>query len=74
MSVSANTTYIASYSAPNGHYADDYSAFTSAGVDNAPLHALKSGVDGPNGVYGDAGTFPSSTSVDDNYWVDVVFK
>ncbi len=74
MSVSANTTYIASYSAPNGHYADDYSAFTGAGVDNAPLHALKSGVDGPNGVYGDAGTFPSSTSVDDNYWVDVVFK
>ena len=43
-------------------------------MDNAPLHALKSGVDGPNGVYGDAGTFPSSTSVDDNYWVDVVFK
>ena len=74
VSVSANTTYIASYSAPNGHYADDYSAFTGAGVDNAPLHALKSGVDGPNGVYGDAGTFPSSTSVDDNYWVDVVFK
>ena len=39
-----------------------------------PLHALKSGVDGPNGVYGDAGTFPSNTFVDDNYWVDVVFK
>jgi hypothetical protein len=74
VSVSANTTYIASYSAPKGHYSDDYSAFTSAGVDNAPLHALRSGVDGPNGVYGDPGTFPTSSSVDDNYWVDVVFK
>jgi Domain of unknown function (DUF4082)/Bacterial Ig domain len=72
--VAANTTYVASYTAPKGHYADDYSAFTSAGVDNAPLHALKSGVDGPNGVYGDPGTFPSNSSVDDNYWVDVIFK
>ncbi len=74
VSVSANTTYIASYSAPNGHYADDYNAFSSAGVDNAPLHALKSGVDGPNGVYGDPGTFPSNAFIDSNYWVDVVFR
>ena len=72
--VSANTTYVASYSAPNGHYADDYGAFSGAGVDNAPLHALRSGVDGPNGVYSDPGTFPINRSVDDNYWVDVIFK
>jgi hypothetical protein len=72
--VSANTTYIASYGAPNGHYADDAGAFSGAGVDSAPLHALRSGVDGPNGVWGDLGTFPTNVFADSNYWVDVVFS
>ena len=60
--VSANTTYIASYGAPNGHYADDVGAFSGVGVDSPPLHALRSGVDGPNGVWGDLGTFPTANS------------
>ena len=71
--VSANTTYIASYSAPNGHYADDAGYFSGRSVDSPPLHALRSGVDGPNGVWGDAGTFPTNNYVDSNYWVDVLF-
>ena len=58
--VSANTTYIASYGAPNGHYADDVGAFSGVGVDSPPLHALRSGVDGPNGVWGDLGAFPTN--------------
>ena len=72
--VSANTTYIASYGAPNGHYADDVGAFSGVGVDSPPLHALRSGVDGPNGVWGDLGTFPTNTFADSNYWVDVIFS
>ena len=72
--VSAGTTYIASYGAPNGHYADDVGAFSGVSVDNPPLHALRSGADGPNGVWGDLGTFPINDFADSNYWVDVVFR
>ncbi|MEU8241821.1 DUF4082 domain-containing protein [Actinoplanes missouriensis] len=71
--VAANTTYIASYYAPNGRYAADNGAFASAGVDNAPLHALADGVDGVNGVYRYGGGFPADSWQSSNYWVDVVF-
>ncbi|MEU4562397.1 DUF4082 domain-containing protein [Actinoplanes sp. NPDC023936] len=71
--VAANTTYIASYFAPNGRYAADNGAFASAGVDNAPLHALAGGVDGVNGVYRYGGGFPADSWQSSNYWVDVVF-
>jgi hypothetical protein len=76
VAVTANTTYIASYFAPNGHYAADGAAFASAGVDNAPLHALPSGSSGGNGVYayGGAPTFPANSYNATNYWVDVVFN
>jgi hypothetical protein len=73
VAISANTTYVASYGARNGHYADDAGFFSAAGVDAPPLHALRSGVSGSNGVYGDLGTFPTSEYLDSNYWVDVVF-
>jgi hypothetical protein len=75
INVSAGTTYIASYYAPGGHYAADEGSFASAGVDNAPLHALRNGLDGPNGVYryGTGGGFPTSSYNSSNYWVDVVF-
>ncbi len=36
--ITAGTTYVAGYFAPNGHYSYTASAFASAGVDNAPLH------------------------------------
>ncbi len=49
--------------------------FASAGVDNAPLHALANGVDGANGVYlYGAGAFPTQTFNAANYWVDVVYN
>ena len=76
VSVSAGTTYVVSYHAPKGNYAVTGGQFATAGVDNAPLHALASGVDGLNGVfkYGASGTFPTDSFNSANYWVDVVFR
>ena len=76
IAISANTTYVASYYAPVGRYAGDSRFFQTAGVDNAPLHALADGVDGSNGVYryGTGGGFPTSSYQAGNYWVDVVFN
>jgi len=75
IAITAGTTYVASYLAPKGRYAATSGAFTSAGVDNPPLHALQTGVNGGNGVYLYKGTpaFPTSTFNASNYWVDVVF-
>src|SRR4030095_4161618 len=70
----ANTTYVASYFAPNGRFALDNGFFATAGVDSQPLHALRDGVDGPNGLFktGSSG-FPTQSHQASNYWVDVVF-
>ncbi|QXJ21549.1 DUF4082 domain-containing protein [Actinomadura graeca] len=71
--VTAGTTYIVSYLAPNGHYSANIGGFANAGVDAPPLHALRAGEDGPNGVYAyGSGGFPGNASTS-NYWVDVVF-
>ncbi len=76
VAITANTTYVASYYAPVGGYATNPGFFTSAGADNAPLHALATGVDGGNGVYRyvSGGGFPNSTFNNANYWVDVVYS
>jgi len=73
VAIAANTTYVASYYAPNGRYSGDVGYFDQ-GVDNAPLHALADGADGANGVYhyGTGGGFPTDTWQSANYWVDVV--
>jgi len=73
--IQANTTYIASYYAPNGGYAVSSGFFAGQGVFNPPLRALQDGADGPNGVYlyGAGGGFPSFSYQSTNYWVDVVF-
>ncbi len=73
--VTANTTYVASYRAPAGRYAADAEYFTASGVVNTPLQALRSGVEGGNGVYkyGSAVAFPNESYASTNYWVDVVF-
>src|SRR5437667_154371 len=75
VSIAANTTYIAAFFSTSGYaYTSNY--FTSSGTDSPPLHALRSGVDGANGVYVYGGTpqFPSFTYADSNYWVDIVFS
>ena len=76
VAVTAGTTYIISYFAPNGHYSADSSYFASQPVDNPPLHALANGTDGPDGVYlytSAPGGYPANTYASTNYWVDVVF-
>src|SRR6266849_6497454 len=76
VAIVANTTYVASYYAPFGHYAYNGGYFATAGVDNAPLHALADGVDGHNGLsrYVVGGGFPTDSNNSPNYWVDVVFN
>ena len=68
--VTAGTTYVASYFAPDGDYAFTTSGLASA-VANGPLTALAGG-----GVYsyGSSPGFPSSTYDDSNFWVNVVFQ
>ena len=75
VSISAGTTYVASYHTNTGHYADTPYYFATYGGQtvgslNAPGNSL-------NGVfaYSASSTFPNQTSTAnaDNYWVDVVF-
>ena len=65
VAITANTVYVASYHSTGGHYSVDQNFFTTAGVDNVPLHALQSGVSGANGVYayGSSSSFPSNDTV-----------
>jgi hypothetical protein len=73
VAIAANTTYVASYYAPAGHFALDRPYFT-VGYDNPPLHALADGSGGVgNGAYAEGSGFPSSSYQASNYWVDVVF-
>jgi YVTN family beta-propeller protein len=75
VAITANTTYVASYLAPNGGYALDQDYFASTGFDNPPLRALSNAVGAGNGVYryGAGNLFPNSSFRSSNYWVDVVF-
>jgi len=75
VSITAGTVYVASYHLNLGHYSMNQNYFTTAGIDNAPLHALQNGVSGFNGVfaYGATSIFPSGGFNSSNYWVDVVF-
>ena len=76
VSITANTVYVASCHANNGHYSADNNYFSVHGVDNPPLHALANGVSGGNGVsaYGASSVFPNQTWNARNYWVDVVLQ
>ena len=74
VAIAANKTYIASYHTNTGHYYT-WNFFRRQSVDAAPLHALRAGEDGDNGVYGlgNGTTFPDSSYLETNYWVDVIF-
>ncbi len=76
VSITANTTYIVSYHTNTGYYSINSGQFSSAGVDNAPLHAPSAASAGGNGVYAYSATstFPNQTFSGTNYWVDVVFS
>jgi hypothetical protein len=73
VAITAGTQYIASYHAPNGHYADDEGFFNNP-LDNAPLHAPVSTSTAGNGTYAyGASSFPNQSYHATNYWVDVLF-
>ena len=61
VSITAGTTYVASYFAPNGHYSYTAAGFNSA-VDNPPLHGVANGTSA-NGLYNYSATnsFPTNT-------------
>ena len=75
IAVAANTTYVASYHAPNARYSLNEEYFATAATTRGPLTALQNGTDGTNGVYRyGASAFPTSSYRSSNYWVDVVFN
>ena len=73
--VSRDTTYIAAYLAPNGHYSDTSPGLNTA-VDNPPLHALANSTSAqrPLRLRLAAASFPTNTFNATNYFVDVVFS
>ncbi len=75
VSVTAGTTYVASFHTDVGFYSTNTNFFAAA-VTNGPLTGLSSGASGGNGVYayGTASAFPTSTYNASNYWVDPVFQ
>ncbi len=78
--IQPNTTYVASYFAPNGHYSDSAWQFDeppatgSRMLDHGPMHILAD-TEGGNGVYqySSQSAFPNRTFRADNYWVDVLY-
>ncbi|NUT91786.1 MAG: DUF4082 domain-containing protein [Saccharothrix sp.] len=71
--VRAGTTYVASYTAPHGHFAVNHEYFQSVGVTSPPLSAPQNTWDTPNGVYATGGGFPTTVHQGNNYWVDVTY-
>ena len=70
VAVTAGTTYVVSYHAPNGHYSAT-AGFFALPYTNGPLSTS-----GPNGryVYGSGGVFPTQMYGATNYWVDPIFR
>jgi hypothetical protein len=75
IAVAANTSYVASYHAPQGGYSLERPFFTSAYV-NSPLRATADSALAGNGVYAysESPTFPGNSFGASNYWVDVSFS
>jgi Domain of unknown function (DUF4082) len=72
VTLAANTTYVAAYYTSNGKYAADKNGLTN-GYSGGPLTVPASAKVGGNGVYTYSAGFPSQTSDDSNYFVDVAF-
>ena len=68
LAIQANTTYVVSVNA-NTHYVATTGGLTSSVVNGN----LSSVADGANGVYGQPGTFPTSSYQSTNYFRDVAF-
>lgn len=73
VAVMAGSTYVASYSAPTGHYAADSGQLSTSWA-NGPLTAPASVAGAGNGVYATTvGRFPSASYNATGYGVDVTF-
>jgi len=71
--VIAGTRYTVSYTAPQGRYASTELYWPYKSVTSPPLSVNNvAGTDSP-GVYAGAGSFPTSTYKEGNYYVDVLF-
>ncbi|WP_197523278.1 DUF4082 domain-containing protein [Actinokineospora pegani] len=71
--IRAGQTYIASYFAPNGHYAVEAGYFNGKGAGIVPLTAPAAGnTPGGNGVFTYGEGFPSQSFNGNNYWVDPI--
>ncbi|MEJ8641748.1 DUF4082 domain-containing protein [Streptomyces sp. MS1.HAVA.3] len=72
--ITAGTTYVASYHAPNGNYSVDGGYFSGAHR-SYPLVAPADAAGSANGLYkyGAATAFPSNTFGSVNYWVGPIF-
>ncbi|MGI5506383.1 DUF4082 domain-containing protein [Lentzea sp. CA-135723] len=68
VTITAGTTYVASYTTLTGRYALDTGYFSASAVTSTPLSAGIS-----NGVFQPGSGFPATTYNGGNYWVDVVF-
>jgi len=73
VTILANQTYVASYSAPNADYAFEWDYFTSQSWTSGPITAMQSTEAQGNGVYcyvgDDCDLFPTDTFRDTNYWI-----
>ena len=69
VAITAGTTYVASYFAPNGHFSVDRNGF---GTPFTSGH-LSVPVNGGVFQYGTAAAFPTQSYQSSNYWVDVLF-
>ncbi len=67
VAVTAGTTYVAAYYAPDGHYSADLNFFAQPVV-NKPLASVN-----PGSVYLYGDGFPTQTYMNTNYYVDVLF-
>ncbi len=73
VAVAAGATYVASYTAPQGRYAVLSDAFSMGPIDADPLVVAGGFGANPAGVYANAGSFPTSSYRNSNYFVDPLF-
>lgn len=74
VAITAGTSYVVSYHAPNGNYAVDGGYFSGA-HQSYPLTATADTAGSPNGLYhyGSDSAFPTGTYGSANYWVAPIF-
>jgi Domain of unknown function (DUF4082)/Bacterial Ig-like domain/Bacterial Ig domain len=73
VAVTGNTVYVATYYAPSGHYSADPWVFSYRDYVAAPLSATRSLGTNANGLYIYGNAFPTQSTSDTNYYVDVTF-